>query len=88
MYPEAPLALRLSSQLLLGVVRIYSRKVGYLFEDCNHALSKIKQVRDHTVVGSDRCSIQYCSRPLIDGWLKFGLYAAGLAIHPWHWHCV
>ncbi|KAK9865865.1 hypothetical protein WJX84_006443 [Apatococcus fuscideae] len=41
--PEAPLALRLSSQLLLGVVRIYSKKVGYLFEDCNHALSKIKQ---------------------------------------------
>lgn len=46
MNPEAPLALRLSSQLLLGVVRIYSRKVGYLFEDCNHALSKIKQVSD------------------------------------------
>ncbi|KAK9828291.1 hypothetical protein WJX74_007451 [Apatococcus lobatus] len=43
MNPEAPLALRLSSQLLLGVVRIYSRKVGYLFEDCNQALSKIKQ---------------------------------------------
>ncbi len=26
--PEAPLALRLSGQLLLGVVRIYERKVG------------------------------------------------------------
>lgn len=43
--PEAPLALRLSGQLLLGVVRIYSRKVGYLFQDCNDALLKIKSVR-------------------------------------------
>lgn len=42
--PEAPLALRLSGQLLLGVVRIYSRKVGYLFQDCNDALLKIKSV--------------------------------------------
>jgi cohesin complex subunit SCC1 len=28
MDPEVPLALRLSGQLLLGVVRIYARKVG------------------------------------------------------------
>ncbi|KAK9830472.1 hypothetical protein WJX72_011940 [[Myrmecia] bisecta] len=40
---EVPLALRLSGQLLLGVVRIYSRKVGYLFQDCNDALVKLKQ---------------------------------------------
>ncbi|EHA57372.1 double-strand-break repair protein rad21 [Pyricularia oryzae 70-15] len=39
---EAPLALRLSGQLLLGVVRIYSRKARYLLEDCNEALMKIK----------------------------------------------
>lgn len=38
----APLALRLSGQLLLGVVRIYSRKTGYLMEDCNEALLKLK----------------------------------------------
>ncbi|KAL1925397.1 uncharacterized protein VTP21DRAFT_280 [Calcarisporiella thermophila] len=37
-----PLALRLSGQLLLGVVRIYSRKARYLLEDCNEALIKIK----------------------------------------------
>ena len=42
--PEAPLALRLSGQLLLGVVRIYSRKITYLYSDCNDALVKIKQV--------------------------------------------
>lgn len=40
--PEAPLALRLSGQLLLGVVRIYARKVGYLYQDCNQALIKIQ----------------------------------------------
>ena len=45
MNPEAPLALRLSGQLLLGVVKVHSKKVGYLFQDCNDALSKIKQVR-------------------------------------------
>lgn len=38
----APMALRLSGQLLLGVVRIYSRKARYLLEDCNEALLKIK----------------------------------------------
>jgi len=27
--PEAPLALRLSGQLMLGVVRIYNRKAGW-----------------------------------------------------------
>lgn len=38
------MALRLSGQLLLGVVRIYSRKAKYLLEDCNEALLKIKMV--------------------------------------------
>ena len=41
--PDAPLALRLSGQLMLGVVRVYSRKVNYLFQDCSEALVKIKQ---------------------------------------------
>lgn len=40
-----PMALRLSGQLLLGVVRIYSRKAKYLLDDCNEALLKIKMVR-------------------------------------------
>ncbi|PKC17829.1 hypothetical protein RhiirA5_265487 [Rhizophagus irregularis] len=39
---QPPMALRLSGQLLLGVVRIYSRKAKYLLEDCNEALLKIK----------------------------------------------
>lgn len=37
-----PMALRLSGQLLLGVVRIYSRKARYLLDDCNDALVKFK----------------------------------------------
>ncbi|CAL9245760.1 unnamed protein product [Arabidopsis halleri] len=35
MFPEAPLALRLSGHLLFGVVRIYSKKVDYLYNDWN-----------------------------------------------------
>lgn len=47
MYPtQAPLALRLSSQLMLGVVRIYQRKTRYLLDDCNEAMMKIKMVCD------------------------------------------
>ena len=41
---QAPFALRLSSQLLLGVVRIYQRKTRYLLDDCNEAIMKIKMV--------------------------------------------
>lgn len=43
MFPEVPIALRLSGHLLLGVVRIYSKKVNYLYQDCSEALAKIKQ---------------------------------------------
>ncbi|KAI8466482.1 MAG: Rec8 like protein-domain-containing protein, partial [Monoraphidium minutum] len=42
LHPEAPLALRLSGQLLLGVVRIYQRKVNYLHKDCEEAVVKFK----------------------------------------------
>ncbi|CAI9260879.1 unnamed protein product [Lactuca saligna] len=42
LFPEMPIALRLSSHLLLGVVRIYSKKVSYLFDDCSEALLKVK----------------------------------------------
>nr|XP_026651793.1 double-strand-break repair protein rad21-like protein 1 isoform X4 [Zonotrichia albicollis] len=36
------IALRTSGHLLLGVVRIYNRKVKYLLADCNEALTKMK----------------------------------------------
>lgn len=40
--PEAPMALRLTSQLLLGVARIYSRKAKYLLADSSEALARLK----------------------------------------------
>lgn len=40
----APIALRLTGQLLLGVVKIYNRKAKYLMDDCSEALLKIKMV--------------------------------------------
>ena len=39
---DTPLALRFSGQLLLGLVRIYDKKVRYLQEDATEALTKIK----------------------------------------------
>ncbi|VDM81690.1 unnamed protein product [Strongylus vulgaris] len=36
------MALRTTGHLLLGVVRIYSRKTKYLLADCNEAFLKIK----------------------------------------------
>lgn len=42
MQPKMKLALRTSGHLLLGVVRIYSRKAKYLLADCNEAFVKIK----------------------------------------------
>ncbi|RMZ77252.1 hypothetical protein DV738_g4452, partial [Chaetothyriales sp. CBS 135597] len=39
---EAPMALRLSGQLMLGVVRIYGKKAKYLQDDCHEALLKIR----------------------------------------------
>uniref|UniRef100_K7GDL7 RAD21 cohesin complex component like 1 n=1 Tax=Pelodiscus sinensis TaxID=13735 RepID=K7GDL7_PELSI len=40
--PGVKIALRTSGHLLLGVVRIYHRKVKYLLADCNEALVKMK----------------------------------------------
>ncbi|KAL6140512.1 hypothetical protein ACLB2K_058811 [Fragaria x ananassa] len=43
MFPEVPIALRMSGHLLLGVVRIYSKKVEYLHHDCNVVLNGLKK---------------------------------------------
>jgi cohesin complex subunit SCC1 len=40
--PSVPLALRVSGHLLLGVVRIYSRKVKYVLTDCTEAMLKLQ----------------------------------------------
>lgn len=49
---SAPLALRLSGQLLLGVVRIYSRKTRYLQDDCNETIFKLRSVGHKNVSDS------------------------------------
>ncbi|CAL5333163.1 unnamed protein product [Camellia sinensis] len=38
MYPKVHIALRMSGHLRLGVVRIYSKKVNYLYQDYNFFL--------------------------------------------------
>ncbi len=42
--PEAPMALRLTSNLLLGVVRIFSRKAKYLLQESSEAMTKMKLI--------------------------------------------
>lgn len=42
MFPEVPIALRMSGHLLLGVVRIYSKKVDYLHADCKDVCKSLK----------------------------------------------
>ncbi|KAL0298528.1 UNVERIFIED_CONTAM: Sister chromatid cohesion 1 protein 4 [Sesamum radiatum] len=44
------MAILLLCHLLLGVVRIYNRKVNYLFDDCSEALLKVKQAFRSTAV--------------------------------------
>ncbi|TKY49548.1 Sister chromatid cohesion 1 protein 3 [Spatholobus suberectus] len=41
MDPGVPIALRMSGHLLLGVVRIYSKKVEYLHQDCKDVLTTL-----------------------------------------------
>jgi len=51
--PTVPLALRLSGHLLLGITRIYAKKVFYLYADCSEALVKIKMAFRPGVVDMD-----------------------------------
>lgn len=49
------MALRLTSNLLLGVVRVYLRKAKYLLSDCSDAVSRIKLAfKISTVICSPR----------------------------------
>lgn len=43
MFPDVPIALRMSGHLLVGVVRIYSKKVDYLYQDCNVVLTSLRK---------------------------------------------
>ncbi|KAG8087032.1 hypothetical protein GUJ93_ZPchr0010g9022 [Zizania palustris] len=67
MFPEVPIALRLSGHLLLGLVRIYSWKVNYLFQDCNRMLSTIRtafaSVQVDLPVDADRAPFESITLP-------------------------
>jgi len=67
MFPEVPIALRLSGHLLLGLVRIYSWKVNYLFQDCNRMLTTVRtafaSVQVDLPVDADRAPFESITLP-------------------------
>ncbi|KAF8654911.1 hypothetical protein HU200_061340 [Digitaria exilis] len=67
MFPEVPIALRLSGHLLLGLVRIYSWKVNYLFQDCNRMVTTIRtafaSVQVDLPVDADRAPFESITLP-------------------------
>mmetsp|Transcript_22698 Transcript_22698/g.79373 ORF Transcript_22698/g.79373 Transcript_22698/m.79373 type:complete len:598 (-) Transcript_22698:236-2029(-) len=71
--PVVPLALRVSGHLLLGLVRIYSRKVKYLFADCSDALVKIKMAFRPGVVNlADGADSAQQGAIALNGFASFG----------------
>ncbi|XP_022156997.1 sister chromatid cohesion 1 protein 3-like isoform X2 [Momordica charantia] len=48
MFGEVPLALRTSSYLLLGVVRIYSKQIDYLKHDFDVLVMELRRMHSHT----------------------------------------
>jgi hypothetical protein len=71
--PQEPLSLRISGHLLLGLARIYARKVGYLLNESTDAFSKLKSVRPNPLPKLDPKSaacmwvMQSCSTVYISG---------------------
>ncbi|PUZ50854.1 hypothetical protein GQ55_6G098300 [Panicum hallii var. hallii] len=67
MFPEVPIALRLSGHLLLGLVRIYSWKVNYLFQDCNRMVTTVRtafaSVQVDLPVDADRAPFESITLP-------------------------
>jgi N terminus of Rad21 / Rec8 like protein len=51
--PSVPMALRVSGHLLLGIVRIYSRQVQFLLDDCHQAMIKVKMAYSTAGTGSN-----------------------------------
>lgn len=72
-------AYRVLAYLLLGVVRIYSKKVEYLFNDCNEVLIKINKfvVSTKKNADADKLRAPYYSVTLPD---RFELDAFDLGI--------
>lgn len=75
MHPQAPLALRLSSILQLGVVKLYKRQVDYLYEDCSAFLAKLRVIAYSTTLLSSRTSARTGNTLLIPSQqLKEGIF--------------
>ena len=82
--PKVKIALRTSGHLLLGVVRIYSRKAKYLLADCTEALIKIKMAFRPGLVDlpeeSREAQMAAITLPEIQEWdaivndLKYGIF--------------
>lgn len=84
--PAAPLALRVSGHLLLGVVRIYSRKVKYLMQDCTEALVKIKMAFRPGASASMReggeKDVNYTRKNAEQTIANFGDFEVSIAVQP------
>jgi len=72
MAPKVKIALRTSGHLLLGVVRIYSRKAKYLLADCSEALVKIKMAFRPDIVDlpldNQRAAVSTITLPEVQEW--------------------
>ena len=70
--PKVKIALRTSGHLLLGVVRIYSRKAKYLLADCTEALIKIKMAFRPDVVDlpldNQKAAVSAITLPELQDW--------------------
>jgi hypothetical protein len=69
---EIPLALRVSGQLLLGLVRIYDRKVRYLQEDCQETYSKLRTLWSKPASSKERSSVDLAPEQLTSSNLTMG----------------
>lgn len=80
--PQAPMALRLSGHLLLGVVRIYCKKVDYLYTDSAEALVKIKMSFRPGVVDMEQSVVNANAITLPETFGDFELLLPGGDIAP------
>ncbi|PXF46203.1 Double-strand-break repair protein rad21-like [Gracilariopsis chorda] len=66
--PDVPMALRLTSNLLLGVVRILSRKTKYLLQESSDAMTRLKLTfrAQRTDLSDNTAAIQAITLPNID----------------------
>ena len=64
--PRTPIALRTSSHLLVGLVRIYSRKAKYLLSDCSETLVNIRVSFRPGVISLDKPKKKKTAQDMLD----------------------